>query len=376
MNVQRANADVVATINLDAHMPTALHFQLREELRRLIRDGHVGPGDRLPTVQEIARRCRLSAFTVSRAVGDLARTGELITRRGVGTFVAAARLPATEILVVSDLPVSRSLEALFRDRTAWWFRDLSGDSGRRFFVTYLDGCAPRAAELVAVCQARGVDSLVVYRPTQEVMREMRAIAARIATASLFYPVSGARVDCVTCDPAPALRRMLAERMAAGRRQFIYAGLSPLVKSQPESNPYAIVYRTFVTMLSEAGASPLVCFSDARATHAAMESDFRDVARRWPDGAVLLVSNPQLARRLDPSGARFDSISYTESRSTRREFRGRVSLLHFDLENAVRVAVRLLVEPGRARGDPQVVCLEPEIVESSARAAFDDEPEEE
>ncbi|MER6944767.1 PLP-dependent aminotransferase family protein [Nonomuraea sp. NPDC000554] len=59
---------------------------LREEASRL------RPGDRLPASREIMRRHGVSPVTVSRAIGQLAAEGRVVTKPGIGAFVA--RQPA------------------------------------------------------------------------------------------------------------------------------------------------------------------------------------------------------------------------------------------------------------------------------------------
>ncbi|WP_239004154.1 PLP-dependent aminotransferase family protein [Nocardia panacis] len=52
-----------------------------------IRSGALEPGDRLPTVREVARQLRVSPATVSQAWRALAATGAIVARGRAGTFV-------------------------------------------------------------------------------------------------------------------------------------------------------------------------------------------------------------------------------------------------------------------------------------------------
>ncbi|HEX4817313.1 MAG TPA: PLP-dependent aminotransferase family protein, partial [Nonomuraea sp.] len=61
---------------------------LREEAARL------GPGARLPSSREIMRRHNVSPVTVSRALGQLAAEGRVVTRPGSGAFVARHQVTA------------------------------------------------------------------------------------------------------------------------------------------------------------------------------------------------------------------------------------------------------------------------------------------
>ncbi|GLW08486.1 transcriptional regulator [Microtetraspora sp. NBRC 13810] len=63
---------------------------LRDEVARL------RPGDRLPSSRELMRVHGVSPVTVSRALGQLAAEGRVVTRPGSGTFVAHSPAPAAE----------------------------------------------------------------------------------------------------------------------------------------------------------------------------------------------------------------------------------------------------------------------------------------
>ena len=52
------------------------------------RDGQPEPGDKLPTVRQLAVDLRVNANTVAKVYAYLERTGAVETRRGVGTFVS------------------------------------------------------------------------------------------------------------------------------------------------------------------------------------------------------------------------------------------------------------------------------------------------
>ncbi|MFG1943498.1 PLP-dependent aminotransferase family protein [Nonomuraea sp. NPDC048826] len=63
---------------------------LRAEVTRL------RPGDRLPSSREIMRRHGVSPVTVSRALGQLAAEGRVVTKPGSGAFVAPRREPVRD----------------------------------------------------------------------------------------------------------------------------------------------------------------------------------------------------------------------------------------------------------------------------------------
>jgi len=75
-------------INVDTGSVVAPYEQIRHQLDQLIRDGHLPPGQRLPTVRQLATDLGLAAGTVARAYRELELAGRVRTRRGGGTAVA------------------------------------------------------------------------------------------------------------------------------------------------------------------------------------------------------------------------------------------------------------------------------------------------
>ena len=78
---------------IDTSDPTPLYAQLERAIRVAIATGRLRPGDKLPTVRQLAVDLRINANTVAKVYTHLERTGALETRRGVGTFVAEAAAP-------------------------------------------------------------------------------------------------------------------------------------------------------------------------------------------------------------------------------------------------------------------------------------------
>lgn len=76
---------------IDPRDPTPVYAQLDRAVRAAIAVGRLQAGDQLPTVRELAVELRVNANTVARVYSELERAGVIETRRGVGSFVAAAR---------------------------------------------------------------------------------------------------------------------------------------------------------------------------------------------------------------------------------------------------------------------------------------------
>jgi molybdate-binding protein/DNA-binding transcriptional regulator YhcF (GntR family) len=71
---------------------TFLYLEIAESLRRRIASGELQPGDKLPSVREMARRWGCTPGTVSRAYTQLAQEGLVVGHRGGGTRVTSGAL--------------------------------------------------------------------------------------------------------------------------------------------------------------------------------------------------------------------------------------------------------------------------------------------
>ena len=74
-------------IELDPTNPVPLYRQIVEQVRRLMAIGALRPGDKIPTVRELAVTARVNRNTAARAIRELEGEGLVRTRVGKGTFV-------------------------------------------------------------------------------------------------------------------------------------------------------------------------------------------------------------------------------------------------------------------------------------------------
>lgn len=65
-----------------------LYLQLRRRIAEAIASGRLQPGDSLPSERDLATMTGLSRVTVRKGVEALVASGQLVQRRGSGTFVA------------------------------------------------------------------------------------------------------------------------------------------------------------------------------------------------------------------------------------------------------------------------------------------------
>lgn len=89
----------------DHHVP--LYMQIRDRLVEAIRDGSLQVGDRIPAEPELGTQFRVGRPTVRQAIAVLRQEGLVLTRRGLGTFVAS---PSAEISLFGFDGLSRRLD--------------------------------------------------------------------------------------------------------------------------------------------------------------------------------------------------------------------------------------------------------------------------
>lgn len=85
MHYPRENALLVV---ISATNRDPLYKQVTDQLRDAIAKGSIVSEGRLPSIREMANELKVSPITIKRAYGDLERDGYVITRPGMGTFVA------------------------------------------------------------------------------------------------------------------------------------------------------------------------------------------------------------------------------------------------------------------------------------------------
>lgn len=68
-----------------------VYAQLQAQFIAAIGRGELRRGDRLPSVRDVAATLGINPNTVNRAYAELERDGVVATKRGRGTFVAAAK---------------------------------------------------------------------------------------------------------------------------------------------------------------------------------------------------------------------------------------------------------------------------------------------
>jgi len=93
-------------ITLSQASGVPFYRQVIDQVTELVQSGTLSPGERLPSVRELARQLLVSLITVRRAYADLESAGLIVRKQGQGTFVAQVvpreaglRDEAVEVLV-------------------------------------------------------------------------------------------------------------------------------------------------------------------------------------------------------------------------------------------------------------------------------------
>jgi GntR family transcriptional regulator len=81
---------------LDARSGVPVYLQLFNQVQQHTATGRLRPGNRLPTVRELAVELGVNFNTVARAYRLLARAGVVSAQQGRGTFVLGARAKARD----------------------------------------------------------------------------------------------------------------------------------------------------------------------------------------------------------------------------------------------------------------------------------------
>ena len=81
----------MVTINYRDGRP--IYEQVQEDLRQLVFSGALPPGERLPSVRELAGQLAINPNTIQRAYRELEQEGTIVSVPGKGSFACEQRGP-------------------------------------------------------------------------------------------------------------------------------------------------------------------------------------------------------------------------------------------------------------------------------------------
>ena len=85
-------------IVLNTRDPKPIYEQITDNFRRLIASGGIAPGERLPSVRELATRLTINPNTIQRAYRQLEQEGYIVSLPGKGYFAAEGSAPRQDRL--------------------------------------------------------------------------------------------------------------------------------------------------------------------------------------------------------------------------------------------------------------------------------------
>ena len=84
-----------------------MYLQIMEQIRHRIAVGDWEPGRELPSIRALAASVQVSVITVKRAYLELEREGVIVTRQGIGSFVADGPTSASSCGAANSTSISR-----------------------------------------------------------------------------------------------------------------------------------------------------------------------------------------------------------------------------------------------------------------------------
>ena len=77
-------------MNISFRSDEALYLQIADHFRRQVALGKLHPGERLPSIRELARKLGLDPGTVARAYRELEKQEIISSRCGGGSFISTS----------------------------------------------------------------------------------------------------------------------------------------------------------------------------------------------------------------------------------------------------------------------------------------------
>jgi DNA-binding transcriptional regulator YhcF (GntR family) len=239
---------------LDRDLPVPLGTQLRGLIEYGIGFGELTPGERLPSVREMAEQLRVAPMTVAQVYRELKDQGLLQSRLGAGTFVADAGKPLPR--TGADMTeLHRSIDRLIDDGLAMGLRasDLAGLVGARMAERLASGTrkhialvgnfeAATSAYAYAIGEILGshvtVEALTIDAISQQPTAHQRAAAADLVLTfahrrhEVVKLLPGSVVAAISFIPSEATRRSLAslDPLAQVAVVSIFPEFTPLMKT--------------------------------------------------------------------------------------------------------------------------------------------------
>jgi DNA-binding transcriptional regulator YhcF (GntR family) len=87
-------------LHIDYNSGEPISRQVSSQIKLMVVSGELKPGERMPSIRELARNLKINPTTASRIYNELAHEGVLVLRRGQGAFISeetGQKLASSEI---------------------------------------------------------------------------------------------------------------------------------------------------------------------------------------------------------------------------------------------------------------------------------------
>jgi DNA-binding transcriptional regulator YhcF (GntR family) len=205
----KAVSDIALRLGIDRGDELPVGVQLAWKLRGAIASGRLAPGDRLPSVRELAGESGVNVNTARAVYGKLERDGLISTQHGLGTFVAAAAESSAEVERVAAAAVTEARTEGIDPR----------DVARAIYAS--DWASEPAAERTPLPDiGTEADEAAARR---ELRRQIARLEAELASypaarsdAEAVHPLLRAKGHVASFAELEATRNELMERLKAAR----------------------------------------------------------------------------------------------------------------------------------------------------------------
>jgi LacI family transcriptional regulator len=224
-----------------------LFLQVKDSVLAYLKENELSPDERLPTNREFGRMFGVSALTVQRAMGALAKEKIVYSRRGRGTFVlnparAGENLNSRTSLIACVVP---SIQSNSVASTIFALDDVMfDDGGEHIIVSNTQFDPDRELRLLDSLLDRGIDALV-YQPEAPIKRQpaqTRAIDERLQRFLEYgIPVvmldefgMAGRYDTIIPNDVEACNLAVRHLLDLGHRRLIFFGHTGVFATKVEA----------------------------------------------------------------------------------------------------------------------------------------------
>lgn len=83
--------------------PDPMHKQVTDQVKDAIARGLLRAGEKLPSIREMSKELAISPITIKRSYHDLEQEGFIVTRAGLGSFVADVDFRALRDVMTGEI---------------------------------------------------------------------------------------------------------------------------------------------------------------------------------------------------------------------------------------------------------------------------------